>query len=248
MQRYDQILELLSVHKTMTINQLKEALFCSTSSLRRDLIALEETGSIRRIRGGATLVRGTNFDYSSEFRETLQAKEKEYIADIARDFLIDGMSLFLDSSSTVSKLCPHLETLHNIKVATNGVHTALLLNNFNGIDTFIAGGQVLNKSGTLLGSEAVNFISHMHSDLAIISCRGLDHHGTYEADIRQSQIKQAMMYNAEKTILLIDHTKINSYFFHRLGSFSQFYAVITDQKPPIQIKRAIEEQGCMLLY
>ncbi|MGL4736668.1 MAG: DeoR/GlpR family DNA-binding transcription regulator [Cellulosilyticaceae bacterium] len=248
MDRSDKILDLLTTHKTMSIHQLKEALFCSTSSLRRDLITLEATGSVRRIRGGVTLVRGTNFDYSSHFRENLQSKEKAYIADIACDFITNGMSLFLDSSSTTMKLCPHLERLCNITVATNGVHTSLLLSNYNHIHTFIAGGQILSRSGTLLGEEASTWISQMKADIALISCRGMDADGLYEADIRHAQIKQSMMRSAKKTILLIDHSKVGTHFFHRLGDFSQFHAIVTDVQPPDDIKYAIESSGCQLLY
>ncbi|MGL4800095.1 MAG: DeoR/GlpR family DNA-binding transcription regulator [Cellulosilyticaceae bacterium] len=248
MQRYDQILELLSQHKTMSIHRLKDALFCSTSSLRRDLIALEATGAIRRIRGGATLVRGSHFEYSSDFRKTLQSTEKDYIASIAFDFISNGMSLFLDSSSTVSKLCPQLETLHSINVATNGVHTSLLLSNSPHINTCVTGGSILNRSGTLFGTDAISYISHLKADIAFISCRGMDIDGIYEADVRQAQIKQAMIHNAKKTILLIDHSKIDSHFFYRLGTFSQFHAIITDEKPSSELIRAIEEQHCLLLY
>ncbi|MDA3732514.1 DeoR/GlpR family DNA-binding transcription regulator [Niameybacter massiliensis] len=248
MQRSEKILDLLAIHRTMSIHQLKEELFCSTSSLRRDLIDLEATGSIRRIRGGATLVSGTNFDYSSQFRNNLQVKEKEHISDIARDFVTNGMSLFLDSSSTVIKLCPYLDQLRNITVATNGLHTSLLLGNSTHINTFITGGQLLNRSATLLGEEATDWIAHMKADLAFISCRGVDADGIYDADIRQAKIKQAMLMNAKKTILLVDNTKIGTHFFHRICTFSQLHAIVTDQEPSETLKQAIENQGCLLLY
>ena len=88
----------------------------------------------------------------------------------------------------------------------------------------------------------------MKADLAFISCRGVDVDGIYDADIRQAKIKQAMLMNAKKTILLVDHTKIGIHFFHRICSFSQLHAIVTDKEPSETIKQAIEKQGCLLLY
>ncbi|MEG0598461.1 MAG: DeoR family transcriptional regulator, partial [Oscillospiraceae bacterium] len=51
MERTDRIMDLLSTHKKMSTQQLCQALFCSPSSLRRDLRDLEKTGSVRRVRG-----------------------------------------------------------------------------------------------------------------------------------------------------------------------------------------------------
>ncbi|MEG2653186.1 MAG: DeoR family transcriptional regulator, partial [Ruthenibacterium sp.] len=118
MERNESILDLLAMHRRMTTQQLCDALFCSPSSLRRDLIHLEKTGSVRRVRGGAIFVAGSGFDYSSNFRESVNIAEKVCIAEIARDFLASGMSLFLDSSSTVAQICPILDHLRNVTVVT----------------------------------------------------------------------------------------------------------------------------------
>lgn len=248
MQRTEKILDLLSVHKTMSIHQLSEALFCSPSSLRRDLIQLENTGPIRRIRGGATLVSGTNFDYSASFRETINIAEKNYICNIAQDFLTNGMSIFLDSSSTVSRICPFLENLRNITVLTNGILTALLLNECRNVETFLTGGPLHPGSGSLIGETSATYFNSFQADIAFISCRGMDSDGIYEASSKQAFTKKHIMANAKKTILLIDHHKMNTQYFHRLGYFDTFDAIITDKEPPLDIKQAIEKHSCEILY
>ncbi|MEG0109759.1 MAG: DeoR/GlpR family DNA-binding transcription regulator [Oscillospiraceae bacterium] len=248
MERNDLILSLLASHKTMSIQQLCKELFCSPSSLRRDLIKLEKTGSVRRIRGGVTLVAGTGFDYSSNFRENVNVAEKTYICGIARDFLANGMSLFLDSSSTVVKICPVLDSLSNITVVTNGIGTALILNNCSNVETFITGGHLRHGNATLLGETAGDFTRNFKADLAIVSCRGIDRDGAFEADLEQARIKQHMMQNAKKTILLADSTKFGTHFFHRLCNFSDLQAVISDKAPTPEIELAIESQGCEMLY
>ncbi|MEG1240360.1 MAG: DeoR/GlpR family DNA-binding transcription regulator [Oscillospiraceae bacterium] len=248
MERTDRIMDLLSTHKKMSTQQLCQALFCSPSSLRRDLMDLEKTGSVRRVRGGAIFVVGTGVDYSSHFRESVSVAEKEYICGIARDFLANGMSLFLDSSSTVMKLCPMLEKLRNITVVTNGIATALVLNNCDHIETYITGGHLRKGNATLLGESAGDFMQNLKADLAFVSCRGIDADGAFEADLEQARIKQHMIRKAKHTILLADSTKFGTHYFHRLCKFGELQAVITDKAPAPEIQRVITAAGCEIIY
>ena len=54
--RVEKILNLLAEKKTVTIQEFVTALGTSESTIRRDLIALEEAGELRRIHGGAKIV------------------------------------------------------------------------------------------------------------------------------------------------------------------------------------------------
>ncbi|MEG0909979.1 MAG: DeoR/GlpR family DNA-binding transcription regulator [Ruthenibacterium sp.] len=248
MDRTERILELLNTRKKMSVQQLCTALFCSASSLRRDLMTLEATGSVRRVRGGAVLVAGTGVDYSSDFREKVNVAEKETICNITRDFLASGMSLFLDSSSTVAKICPILENLRNITVATNGIGTALALNHCEHVNTFITGGHLRKGSATLLGELSGDYIDQFKADLALISCRGIDVDGAFEADPEQARIKQHMIANAQKTILLADNTKFGTHYFHKLCRFDALMAVISDRAPAPEIEAEIQRTGCEMIY
>ncbi|MEG0178544.1 MAG: DeoR/GlpR family DNA-binding transcription regulator [Oscillospiraceae bacterium] len=248
MERTAKLLTLLSTHKLLSIQRMCDELFCSPSSLRRDLIELEKTGAVRRVRGGAMYVAGRAHDYSFNFRENENVMEIEYISGIVKDFLGNGMSLFLDSSSTVSKVCPVLECLINIKVVTNGIATALVLNDCEHIDAFITGGHLQKGNATLLGEPSGDYIDNFRADLAIISCCGIDESGAFEVDPEQARIKQHMIVNAKKTILLADHTKFGNSFFHRLCSFDALQAVITDTQPSRKIVNAIQSTDCEILY
>lgn len=248
MERSQKILDLLSVKKSMTAEQLCEALFCSPSTLRRELLKLEKTQSIKRVRGGAMLAAGTNFEYSSAFRESVRVKEKEYICGLARDFLTGGMSIFLDSSSTVTHLCPFLDELRGITVVTNGLGTALLLNSCENVDAFLTGGHLTKGSGTVLGEFASGFVDGFKADIAFVSCRGVDEDGLFEANQEQARTKQHMINNAKKVILLADRSKFGYSYFYRLCDFRKVDAVITDSEPSEKIAKAIREQGCELIY
>ena len=56
-QRHKEILDLLEIHRTLSIRRLARELFTSESTVRRDLTSLEQLGLIRRVYGGAVLAK-----------------------------------------------------------------------------------------------------------------------------------------------------------------------------------------------
>lgn len=104
-ERKQQILDYMRERgRVVTVEQLCAAVFASGATVRRDLRELEESKLIRRTRGGAILVEGSTSEDPLAFRENQNAMKKQIIADMASRHISDGMTLFLDSSSTVFAL------------------------------------------------------------------------------------------------------------------------------------------------
>ena len=101
-ERKKQILDFLRQQgRFVTVEELCENLYASGATIRRDLKELEESRLIRRARGGAILLESSTSEDPLAFRETQNAMKKQIIAESACKYIRDGMTLFLDSSSTV---------------------------------------------------------------------------------------------------------------------------------------------------
>ncbi len=247
-QRCDKILEILKAKKNASIESLCKDVYCSIATMRRDLMELEKMGLVQRRRGGASIVTGANAEYSHTFRDMKNQKEKAYICSIADNFISNGFSIFLDSSSTVFSICPMLEKYNNISVVTNGIATAFSLAESGCADTYIAGGHIKSGSVSIVGEFSSEFIKNFKADLAILSCRGIDEQGTYEANQQQALVKQQMMKNAKSTIVLCDSSKFSQSYFYKLSGFANIEAVITDKKPDENIIKAIIQTGSDIMY
>lgn len=247
-ERLEKIMAILKKQKYMTNTELCQRLFCSQSTLRRDLIKLEKAGLVIRTYGGATIVTPTNHEFSYFFRETERPHEKAYICDLARNFITHGQGIFLDSSSTVNKLCPYLDHYTNLIVVTNCLKNALNLSRAEQTQVFIAGGHLKKNSTSIIGEMAGAFLEHFKVDIAFISCRGIDLNGIYEADLDQALFKQHMIENAKKTILLCDNSKFNSEHFFKLTTFDKIDALITNKKPQATYQEKLAASGCELIY
>ncbi|HEY5584664.1 MAG TPA: DeoR/GlpR family DNA-binding transcription regulator [Ruminiclostridium sp.] len=247
-ERLDNIIDILRSKKHVSAAYLCEKLYASPSTIRRDILELEKSSIVIRTHGGVTLIPSSNIEYSYIFREMENKEEKNYICNLALDFISNGYAVFLDSSSTVSNICPILQKYTNLTIVTNGVKTALELAQIDSITTYIAGGQLKLGSTSVIGELTGNFIDNFHADLSIISCRGINEDGAYEANQMQALVKQHMINNSTATILLCDSSKFNQSHFYKLSSFKNIEAVITDKQPSSKILNSILKEGCEVLY
>ena len=67
--RKAQILESITKHQQISVNELSDQLRVSISTIRRDLSSLQKTGQIKRIRGGAVIEKRSLVDFSYLERE-----------------------------------------------------------------------------------------------------------------------------------------------------------------------------------
>lgn len=248
--REKEILDYLIQHKDVTHTQLCKKLHCSLSTLRRDLIRLEEKKLVRRVRGGVVLNENSNIEYSHSYRKSINIPQKKIIGELVRDFISPGMCLFLDSSSTVYQLIPYILGIPNLIVITNGLRNALLLSESdNGtIKVYMTGGEVKINTSTVISSDTDFITESFHFNIAIFSCRGIDQKGIYEASFSQAQMKRKMMEKADQKILLADSSKFQSTHFFKIGTFSDYDAIVTDKEPNQTYEAICEKNNVELIY
>ena len=82
-ERRKQILSLLSSHGYMTVEELAERIYVSVPTIRRDLAALAEEGSVRRVHGGASHVSREAFEWPFDLRDRVNLPEKRVIGSLA---------------------------------------------------------------------------------------------------------------------------------------------------------------------
>lgn len=248
--REKEILEVLSKKKFVRNTELCEMLHCSTSSIRRALISLEQQNLIMRVRGGAMLTQTSNVEFSHAYREGTNLTNKKRIVDLAADFIAPGMCLFLDSSSTVQQIIDVIVTIPNLVVITNSLKTATLLSESNNesLKIFITGGEIKMNSKSVFPSRQDPVFESFRFDLAFFSCRGIDEEGVYEANFSQANLKKEMMQRAKQKILLVDDSKFDSTHFFKIGDYSDYDAIITNQTPGEKYLSLFEERDIDILY
>lgn len=218
LERQEQIMKILETSKSISVTKLAQLLYVSQPTIRRDLSVLEEQGKVQRTHGGVVLRKVSDAEIPLMFREDQNNSSKKAIAQKAAQYITDGNVIFLDASSTVSYLIPHLEKFHDIIVVTNSPKTSMKLGERK-IKNYCTGGLLLMHSVAFVGSEAEKFIANINADVFFFSSRGYMKNGMItDSSEMEVNVKKAMLKNANKSYYLCDSSKENrKYAFNICG-------------------------------
>lgn len=248
--RRAQLLRLITNEKSVTISYLVETLYFSESTIKRDLVALEKDGLIRRNRGGATIVDERRIDvpYTLKLQSNNQEKDKERIAKAASSLVINDSNLFIDSSSTALQLAKFLGHLRNIQIITNGLATASILSEQTCANVYILGGLVFSRRLTVNGARAFSEISEYQGDIAFVSCRGLDlSFGATEVTEGEALIKKGFRKQSEKVVLLVQKEKIGNKYLHQSLKLAEIDYIVTDAKFSDEESQCLADNGIKVI-
>lgn len=228
LERQQDILKLLGERKSMTVKELCAVLYVSPATVRRDLADLERAGLLRRSFGGAVL----NESYPDQLPLTVRASdhiaEKKKICAKAALRIQPGETIFIDASSTTYFLIPHLRDIPDLTVITNNPNVNIALAEQN-IRSFCTGGEMLNGSVALVGSEAERFVRGVRAHAFFFSARGLCDGAVSDSSVAERNVKIAMMEHATRRYFLCDSSKIGHIFPYLITHTDQIDDMISEQ-------------------
>ncbi|MBY9077351.1 DeoR/GlpR transcriptional regulator [Paenibacillus sp. HN-1] len=232
-ERRDKIVNELYRYKKVHVADLAQKFNVSEETIRRDLDKLDKEGIAKKNYGGAILNVHTNEDPSYTSRHQINLEAKANIASNVLDLINDGDSIMTDSSSTAfESLRKIIEVKQNLTIITNSL---MVLSEFqhSGHKLISTGGTLGPQTGSFVGTTASYTIQKYNVDVALISCKALSM-TKYISDSNEaeSELKIQMQRQANKVILLADHTKFDRIAFVNLLSMDQVDYIVTDKKPP----------------
>lgn len=204
--REQAIICLLEQYGHMSIGDLSDNLFISSSTVRRMLAKLEREGIVCRSHGGVALA-SNGLPKSMQLRNASMRKEKRLIAGAAAELVAEDSLIFLDTSTTVKHIIEFLRKKRNITVITNSLPALMVLDTY-GISAKCTGGDLENGSSGFVGHHAEKYLSSVYADFAFFSTPCINRYGRISDHSEQETfIRQIMIANAEKSAFLFDHTK-----------------------------------------
>ena len=242
-ERQRQILEYIKRNETITVKNIVKTFFVSEATARRDLNALETSGLIRRVFGGATIIVGSDKQIPLFVREREDGEEKSVICEQAAALIKDGDILFIDGSSTAQFLLPYLEKFKDLVVITNGLKIAETLGTMH-IKVYCTGGLLIDNSSTLTGADAEKFVDGFNADLCFLSCKGLSEDGKLtDTSYFETQLRKQFLANAKTRVMLITANKLGKKYIHTLCKSTEIDHIFTSKPLPASIPLRTRETG-----
>lgn len=229
-ERHQKIMDQLNATGRIDVGELAEALTVSTVTVRADLLYLEKSQVLRRIRGGAISVRPSRYERPVDLNASLHSSEKNAIAALAAEMIRDGETIIMDTGSTIAALASLFpKTLTDIAVVTNSLAVATELADHPGATVIITGGTLRPKLNSLISPFGELILKEINADIAFMSCAGVDpEKGFTNSNWQEAEIKKAMIQAASRVIFLADHSKLKHVATARIAPLSEADLLITD--------------------
>jgi DeoR family transcriptional regulator, fructose operon transcriptional repressor len=243
-QRHNLILKLLSEHTYCSLIQLAQALNISIPTARRDLNILQKEGVVKRTRGGAMFLGDKDALPLFQDRQSMMAREKAAIGELAASLVEDGDTIIIDGGTTPYQVAVHLQNKH-IQVVTNSLPVANLFANSRNVQLISTGGLLHSGTGVYLGSYAVDMLKTVHAQKAFMGVAGVNACGFYNSNALVVETEKQILKAAAEVHIVSDHSKFGRNALAFLCDFSVVTSIITNKFPHEQdeLTRKIEQNN-----
>ncbi len=243
------IAKIINKNGKIKTSEISRKFNVSEMTVLRDLASLEEEGVLKRVYGGALAFNDSSNEISSVFRRKLSRKEKDSIASKALSMISEGMSFFVDSSTTSLALANLISSIKNITLVTNGLDIVNALKGNEAIKIICPGGELNQVNMSFYGPVAANFLNDINVDSTFISAAGISlKSGITEQNPQNIAIKKIMIKNSGNAILLVDSSKFDKITLNKICLLDDIDTIITDKKPNKKYLDLFKDKDINLIY
>jgi DeoR/GlpR family transcriptional regulator of sugar metabolism len=241
--RRQMIAEAVMAEGSMRIEDLTERFGVSLMTAHRDLDELVSRGLLRKTRGIVSAAPTSLIESSDVYRSSRQLAEKRALAAAAAAHVESGQAIFLDCSTTVLQMAPHLALKVPLTAITYSLGMMNALREMRDISLLGLGGQFYNWCNAFLGHLTIAEIRRLRADVAFLSLSAITDGLAFHQNPEMVETKRAMFDCAAKRVLLADHSKFGRRALHAMCPLEDFDVVIVDEATPAHEIGAMRARG-----
>lgn len=228
-QRQAYIAHVVANQGKVRVSQLTEHFGISEPTVRKDLSVLEQKGLLKRTHGGAVSVRPP-MEQEVASRQARNWEAKVAIARAAVLLLSPGEAVFLDNGSTIQQIAQAIVSSGlRLTVVTDATAVAAAVAEAPGLTHILLGGQLRKLSDCLVGPLATENLKMFQIGTAFIGASGISECGLTVADLSESRLKAAVVDQAHRVIVPVDHSKIGLSDFVKVCELNEIDGIVTDK-------------------
>ncbi|WP_326565365.1 DeoR/GlpR family DNA-binding transcription regulator [Amycolatopsis rhabdoformis] len=241
--RHEHILERLRRDGRVDVGELAVALDTSEVTIRRDLDALAEQGTLRRVRGGAVslLMRGEELPFA--LREVESAAAKDRIAAVVGGLVRDGEAVVVDSGTSGLAVARVLGG-RRLTVMPLALPSAAVLSASSSVNLLLPGGTTRFGEGSMVGPLAEAAVAALRFDTFVLTCCGLSpDDGITAHDLQDAAVKRAARRSSRRTVLVAESAKFSRTALATVCGIEEVDVLVTDAQAPADALARFREAG-----
>ena len=245
-ERRRRIMEILEAQERVTVDELVARFSVSAVTIRGDLDALAEAGSVIRSHGGALKRIDAPEDVPISVKEMLHHPEKVRIGHAAAHMIRDGETVLLDSGSTTLEIARQIKFLQlkAVNVITNALTVAMEMANLPHVRLVMIGGILRQMSYSLAGPQAEQALGALYADRLFLGVDGLDPDiGLMTPDVLEAQLNAVMIRVSREVVVVADSTKFQRRSLSVIAKMDAVHKVVTDSGVPPEMVTALRARN-----
>lgn len=240
------IRELIESQEYVDLSTLCDRLGASESSVRRDLIALEGGGVLKRVYGGAMAVEARDPHLDYDWQSSRMAEEKRRMGAVAAQLVEDGQTVILDGGSTVAAVASFLRN-HSLHVITNSLPIAEIFAESREIEVTLTGGYLYPRLRAMLGPLCEQMLSTVTADVLIMGIGGITERGFSNSNTLVVTPERKMIEAARRVIVVADRTKFGRGAVIHLAPLDVADVVVSDRGLPEEYQELLRSHDVEVL-
>jgi DeoR family fructose operon transcriptional repressor len=223
------ILDTLDKHGDITVNIIVKRFNISGMTARRDIANLAQQGFLLRTHGGAIKNDPLSNMFSFSRRIDRYKERKITIGLRAAQYVRDNDTIYIDSGTTLIRMCQFLKNKKGLKIITNSLPAASELTNHSDMEIILIGGKIIPERRAIYGHVAVKQAADYHVQKAFIGTDGISlKNGLSAYDNNECNVSKTITNSADQVLLLCDSSKIEKESFYIFAPLSIIDTIITD--------------------
>lgn len=247
-ERRSQIAQMVRENGKVWVSDLAKKYGVTETSVRRDLMLLEQEQRLKRVHGGAVIIPGNyRIDTFAE-KEKLHIRDKKEIGEVASQMINRGDIILFASGTTtlqiVRHIQPELRQNNLVTLVTTSLPVAQEILAWPSPNLTILGGIYLPDYQATAGPQTINLLQDITADVAFMGADGLTiEGGATTANVLIAEVDRIMAQRARKTVLVVDSSKIGQAGFVQIRPISSFDLLITDINAPADFVESVRQMG-----
>ncbi len=244
-ERQEKIYNMIKTNGAVYTSSLVGSFGVSIETIRKDLLAMETSGLLTRVHGGAIHSGNLKPYLPLEERNHDYEKEKISLTKKAIGFISEGDIISVDAGSTAiifaEQLAAHFK---NLTVVTHSLDVLNILKRNEGITVILCGGEFICDENAFSGTVTISDIDRLYVNKAFIFPSAVSIEGgicDYHRDL--TMVQAHLIHSAGDVFILADSSKLEKRAFIHISDMSSDFSYITDGTAPEEIIAIYRENG-----
>jgi DeoR/GlpR family transcriptional regulator of sugar metabolism len=245
-ERREAMVSALRIEGFLSIADLTRQFGVSAMTVRRDLRHLEESGQVRMVYGGASL-SVPDLHAAGRWVGAAAADEVE-IGRRAAALVGAADTIAIDAGRLGYEVARALPDEFRGTVVTHSVPVIQLLMNRPRPPRVVGlGGELVAGLSAFAGAGTVAAAQAVRVRLFFLTVDALDHRGAYAHSDAEAAVKRALLGVAARAVVVARHDCFTDSAPLLLGVLGRLGALVTDERPPSRMERALHGAGVPVL-